>query len=187
MMKASQQIRERIMHEEGFSAKPYRDDMGGTPRIEHSIGYGHQIKPGEEWMMTATLTKAQAGQIFNQDLERFETAINKQIKVPIQQNQFDALLMFTYNLGEGKLSKLSPLINAGRDSTEVASRMLQYVYWKGNPKGGDKPFEPLVRRRKYEADLFLSHLKTAVVNTAKAAGKTLQTASTTVQASTPKK
>ena len=82
------------------------------------------------------------------DLKKFETYVNNKSYVPHQlnQNQFDALVSFTYNCGPGNLKKLV----ANRTLPEIANEILSYNKSKG------KYLRGLARRREAERKLFLS-------------------------------
>lgn len=118
---------------------------------EHwTIGYGHY---GEDVREGQTITKAQADKFLKADVARFENAVNKNVKVALNQNQFDALVSFTYNCGEGALkrSTLLQLLNQGKYG-EAAE---QFDLWN---KSGGKVLNGLVKRRAKEKALFLTDL-----------------------------
>src|SRR5690606_10106222 len=90
-----------IRRHEGAVLSAYRDPAGVL-----TIGVGHTsaagppvVKPG----MKITLEEADA--ILKRDLARFEESVSRLVKVPLSQPQFDALVSFTFNLGEGNLSR----------------------------------------------------------------------------------
>ena len=62
-----------------------------------TIGYGHLIKLNENF--AAGLTESQATDLLRQDIIFAESAVNKYINVPLTQNQYDALVMFVFNIG----------------------------------------------------------------------------------------
>jgi len=125
---------------EGFRADAYLDAV----RVP-TIGYGttRGVKMGQK------ITEAQAVALLQKDLEMFENAINRLVKVPLTQNQFDALASFVYNLGETNFagSTLLKVINNGR--FELAPE--QFLRWN---KAGGKVLNGLTRRRQAEADMF---------------------------------
>jgi GH24 family phage-related lysozyme (muramidase) len=88
-------------------------------------------------------------QAFLEDMGTFERAVRKLVKVPLEPWQFDALVSFCYNCGEGNLAKSTLLkkVNAG-DFEDAA---LEFQKWN---KGGGKVLPGLVRRRASEALLF---------------------------------
>ena len=112
-----------------------------------TIGYGHTagVTQGQ------TITQAQADSFLKADLEKYEKYVNATGLV-LNQNQFDALVSFTYNCGAGNLKKLI----ANRTLPEIAEAMLLYN------KGGGKVLTGLVRRREAERKLFLEEVKTEV-------------------------
>lgn len=145
-MKTSQAGIDLIKHFEGVSLKAYPDPgTGGEP---YTIGYGHtgNVRPGD------TISAQEAEQLLVKDLERFEDAVERLITVPLTQNEFDALVSFTFNVGEGALrdSTLRKRLNAGGGS-EVFEEELPR--WN---KGGSGVMEGLVRRRDAEVELATS-------------------------------
>jgi lysozyme len=110
-----------------------------------TIGWGHYGADVTEGM---TITQAQADALLVQDCEGSVAAVNNKKLCPItetlNQNQFDALVSFTFNCGSGGLKTLC----ANRTAAEIAEKMLLYN------KGGGKVLPGLVRRRKAEQDLF---------------------------------
>ena len=128
---------------EGFRAVPYKD-IAGFP----TIGYGHLIQPGEVF---GAVSSVDATTLLITDLATAEICINTYVTTTINQNQFDALASFVYNLGCGKLkmSTLLKLINAGE--LELAAD--EFLKW--NHAGG-AVVKGLTERRKAERDLFLS-------------------------------
>src|SRR5579864_8252343 len=76
---------------EGFRAAPY-NDAGKEP----TIGFGHLIKPGEQF---TTITRNQALDLLTKDVHFAEDAVNTLVKVRLTQDQFDALTSFVFNTG----------------------------------------------------------------------------------------
>ena len=109
-----------------------------------TIGYGHTagIHSG------MTITQAQADAYLRQDIAKFEGYVNNPAYVPItanlNQNQFDALVSFAFNLGAGNLRKLCK----GRTTAQIAQAMTQYC------KANGKVLAGLRRRRAAEQALF---------------------------------
>lgn len=138
-MKTSQATLDKIAEfEGGYKLKAYLDPAG-IP----TIGAGHTggVKMGD------TITLAQAKDIFARDIVKFENYVTA-TGLTLTQNQFDALVSFTFNCGQGNLAKLIK----GRDYQQIADAIL--LYNKG--KGTGKVLAGLTRRRKWEHDLFLS-------------------------------
>lgn len=130
-----------IQRFEGFSASPYL-----CPAGYWTIGYGHVLKPEECRMYVDTPL---ATKLLIQDVAVAERAVSKFILVPLNQNQFDALVSFTFNLGSGVLqrSTLRRKINEG-DRVEIPRQWMRYV-WAGGRK-----LPGLVQRRTAELTLF---------------------------------
>lgn len=109
-----------------------------------TIGYGHTA--GVHSGMT--ITQAQADAYLRQDIAKFEGYVNNPAYVPItanlNQNQFDALVSFAFNLGAGNLRKLCK----GRTAAQIAQAMTQYC------KANGKVLAGLRRRRAAEQALF---------------------------------
>ncbi len=109
-----------------------------------TIGYGHTA--GVHSGMT--ITQAQADVYLQQDIAKFEGYVNNPAYVPItanlNQNQFDALVSFAFNLGAGNLRKLCK----GRTAAQIAQAMTQYC------KANGKVLAGLKRRRAAEQALF---------------------------------
>lgn len=112
-----------------------------------TIGYGHtgDVKEGD------TITKAEADELLEKDLEKFRGGVNRCVKVPVNENQFGALVSFAYNVGIGSLqsSTLLKLLNAG-DYDAAAD---QFPRWN---KSGGKVLTGLTRRREAERAVFLT-------------------------------
>lgn len=134
-----------ISNFEGKRYKMYKD-AAGLP----TIGIGHLIKPNEKELLTKTLTENEVNELFRNDLKGFENAVNNSVKVSLNQNQYDALVSFSFNVGIGSFqgSTLLKLLNAGKYS-EAAE---QFQRWN---KAGGKPIYGLTRRRNEEKQLFL--------------------------------
>lgn len=107
-----------------------------------TIGYGHTsgVKPNDK------INSLDAERLLRQDIVRFEQAVNTIVKVPLNQNQFDALVSFTYNLGAGCLRTLV----ANRNITQIGNAIKLYN------KSNGKVLDGLVRRRNAEYKLFFS-------------------------------
>ena len=113
-----------------------------------TIGYGHygaDVKKG----MTITMQKAE--EFLIQDLVKFENYVNN-LKRSFNQNEFDALVSFCYNCGEGNLK----LLCKNRTNPQIAQAILLYN------KAGGKVLEGLTKRRSAERELFLKPLKEEV-------------------------
>lgn len=108
-----------------------------------TIGYGHY---GSDVTPNMVITQAQAEQLLAGDLRKYENAVQKYVRFPLNQDQLDSLVSFAYNCGIGNLKKLV----SGRTAPQVADAMLKYT------KAGGKVLPGLARRRQEERALFLS-------------------------------
>jgi len=128
---------------EGLRLTAYQDSIGVW-----TIGYGHtgpDVQPG------LAITQEQAGALLLQDVAGAAAAVNRLVTVPLTQNQFDALVDFTFNAGQGNLASSTLLreLNAG-NTAGAAAQFLVWVYAGGVQLPG------LAKRRQAEAALFQS-------------------------------
>lgn len=107
-----------------------------------TIGYGHY---GPDVKQGMRITQAQADAYLVQDLARFEKAVNS-LGRTWTENQFSALVSFTYNCGEGNLITLC----RNRSADVIAQKLLLY-----SRNAAGQSMAGLVRRRKAEQSLFL--------------------------------
>jgi lysozyme len=114
-----------------------------------SRGLGDVYKRQE--MTDAAITEARAVELLKNTLAGFEHTINKFVAVDINQNQFDALVCFVYNIGPENFanSTLLKMLNNNQDKDEVSAQLLR---WN---KAGGKIIDGLTRRRQAERHLFL--------------------------------
>lgn len=112
-----------------------------------TIGYGHT---GCDVFAGQKITQEEAERLLRQDLTVHCNNVSQLVKVPLNQNQFDALVSFEYNVGYGnfKNSTLLKLLNQGK--YKEASE--QFGRWKF---AGGKVLAGLVKRREAEKALFL--------------------------------
>ncbi len=106
----------------------------------YTIGYGHY---GADVSANMTITQEQADAYLLSDIAKFEKYVDA-TELLLNQNQFDALVSFTYNCGQGNLKKLI----ANRTLSEIADALTLYN------KSGGKVLTGLVRRRAAEQKLF---------------------------------
>ena len=140
-MKTSDVGIELIKKYEGCVLKSYK-----CPSGVWTIGYGHTngVKSGMQ------ITKAQALDYLKQDLSTFEKAVTNCVKVPLNQNQFDALVSFSFNCGTGAL-KTSTLLQK-LNSSDYNGAANEFPKWN---KSNGKVLNGLVKRREEEKELFL--------------------------------
>jgi lysozyme len=131
-----------VKHFEGYSPIVY-EDAAGYP----TIGFGHLIKPGEKTQ--EPLLGDAAERLLQKDIAPKAAAVNQYVRVPLFQGQYDSLISWTYNLGEGALKSSTMLkkINAGRHD-EVPGQMKR---WN---RAGGKVLKGLERRHEAEAALY---------------------------------
>lgn len=106
----------------------------------YTIGWGHY---GVDVKADMVITQEQADSMLVSDIKKFEKYVNA-TGLELNQNQFDALVSFTYNCGNANLKKL--IIN--RTLSEISDALLLYN------KSGGKALSGLVRRREAEKKLF---------------------------------
>lgn len=109
-MQVSDRFGKHIESLEGFRAKRYRDTTG-----HWTIGFGHLIRPTERFNDESVITRDQAFGILKLDIADAERAVNGLVKVPLKQEQYDALVSFVFNVGYGQFesSTLLRKLNAG--------------------------------------------------------------------------
>jgi lysozyme len=114
-----------------------------------TIGWGHTNHHGRQFDASSVWTQQECDDVFREDMRGFEVAVNRFVKVPLTQNQFDALVSFCYNCGAGNFSAatLLKLVNL-RDFASAAKEFGKWTKAKGVVLKG------LVRRRAAEALLF---------------------------------
>src|SRR5271157_3947497 len=109
-MKTSANGRKLIELYEGLYLHTYNDGVG-VP----TIGYGHTTAAGPPHVYYGmTITKDQADAFLAADLASVEAAVNHHVAVPINQNQFDALVSFDFNTGALARSNVLRALNMGR-------------------------------------------------------------------------
>ena len=109
-----------LKQSEGFRARTYLD-INGHP----TIGYGHRLLPSQSY--PEGICEEEAVRILLDDLREAERTLQRLVKVPLSQGQFDALVDFCFNLGQRRLaaSFLLRELNAGRYSA-AAVELLQW-------------------------------------------------------------
>jgi len=132
---------------EGLFLKPYL-----CPADVPTIGYGTIMYPNGKkvTLKDPEITQAQAEEYLAHEVNEKAAGVEKYVTIPINQNQFDALVSFAYNLGVGALQKstLLKLLNAGN----ISGAAEQFLRWN---KAGGVELKGLTRRREAERSLFL--------------------------------
>jgi peptidoglycan hydrolase-like protein with peptidoglycan-binding domain len=151
-MKVSDELVDFVASYESFSATEYR----GADSQNLTIGYGHVVKSGEQF---SKITEDQAKELLKQDLQSAANSVIQYTKgVNLSQQQFDALVSFTYNVGAGdpargiqgfSTSTLHKDVISGNASNEKITADFQaWDYCNGQPLLG------LWRRRTDEANMY---------------------------------
>lgn len=128
-----------------------------------TIGYGHysaDIKQGQ------TITQAQADAFLKADCANAEKSVNSYSKYNWNQNQFDALVSFTFNCGSGNLKTL--LNNGQRTISEISEKITAYN------KSGGKVLQGLVNRRVAEKELFDKSVSPTIITPVSVTAKTVK-------------
>lgn len=143
-MKTSQRGIDFIKEFESFSPTIYQCSAGKS-----TIGFGHVLRAGESFL--GPLTLPQANELLAKDLERFEIAVLEAVDVPLNQNEFDACVSLSFNIGGSAFanSTLVKMLNKEEARTRVAD---QFSRWD---KVAGKPLAGLTRRRAAEREMFL--------------------------------
>lgn len=132
-----------IANFEGKRNSKYLDAIG-LP----TIGIGHLIKLGE--IFDSVLTDQEVFDLFRKDITEYEKAVSRLVKVKINQNQFDALVSFSFNCGIGALESSTLLRVLNEGNYILASD--NFLKWD---KGDGRTIEGLTIRRRKERELFL--------------------------------
>lgn len=128
---------------EGLRLKAYDDGVGVW-----TIGYGTTVINGRKVKKGDTCTLEQAKSYMAQDLKQFESAVN-QVKVPLNQNQYDALVSLAYNIGVGAF--LSSTLFKKLNAKDYKGAAEQFDRWN---RAGGKVMRGLTNRRAKERKLF---------------------------------
>lgn len=126
---------------EGYKAKAYKD-IGGVL----TIGYGHT---GHDVIESQVITESMADTLLKFDMEDAEKCINEAVKTRLNDNQFSALVVLTYNIGSGSFlsSTLLKCLNRG----DFKNAALEFLRWD---KVNGSEIKGLLARRRAEQDLF---------------------------------
>jgi lysozyme len=141
-MKTSKKGIALIKKHEGLRLSSYICHAG-----HYTIGYGHVRTASANQHISQGL----AEELLLQDLQFAEIAVNA-VLTNLNQNQFDALVSFTFNLGAAALknSTLLKKIRANASEKEIRQQFVRWIY------ANDKPLPGLIARRSDEANLFFS-------------------------------
>ena len=139
--------RKAITQREDNVLTAYKDSAGIL-----TIGVGHTSAAGAPRVTAGMkITAAQSDEILSRDLKTFEEGVRDAVRVPLGQNEFDALVSLAFNIGVGAFSgsTLVKKLNAG----DRAGAAAQFGVWVN---AGGKKLQGLVNRREAERKQFLS-------------------------------
>lgn len=140
--------------------EPYDDQTGDAVSSwvkGATIGYGHLIA-GDDWNKYVNgITQEQADTLFMQDLEPFANAVRSKVTAEITQNQFDALVIFVFNIDVGGFSTSSALKLVNDPAAVTAYPDLEAA-WKAWNKSQGKVMQGLVNRRNAEWDIYSENI-----------------------------
>ena len=129
-----------ITKEEGARNRAYKDSKGLW-----TIGVGHLIKSDEQHLINTTLSDAEVKDLLKKDLKWCSEAVESSVKVPLSQNQFDALYSLCFNIGETAFRKSTVVRKLNENDLKGAADAI--LMW-------NKP-AVLEKRRRRERELFL--------------------------------
>lgn len=142
---------ESIKRWESFRSSPYLD-TGGV----WTIGYGTIMYPNGKRVKKTdpAISEPEAEKIMLYFIMKFAKGVDAATRDDITQNQFDALCSFAYNVGidQFRRSTLLRIANLDPNNKEIRRQFMRWVYDDGKLVAG------LRNRRKYEADMYFSHL-----------------------------
>jgi lysozyme len=140
---------ELIKSFEGLKLKPYL-----CPAKVPTVGYGSTFyENGKKVKITdPSITEQRASKLLLDSLKGFERYVDSYCRDDINQNQFDALVSFCYNLGPANLksSTLLKKVNVNPNDPTIAQEFLR---WN---KAGGRALKGLTKRRQAESDLYFS-------------------------------
>ena len=148
-MKISENGLNLIKEFEGFSSKPYL-----CPAKIPTIGYGNTYYPNGKkvTLNDKPINEIEATELLSYVAQKdFGDKILQLVKVPLNQNQFDALVSICYNIGMGNFTKSTLLKKI--NSSDFKGASLEFEKWN---KSGGVVLSGLVKRRLKEKALFIS-------------------------------
>ncbi|RXJ96111.1 hypothetical protein CRV00_02700 [Malaciobacter molluscorum] len=145
---------ELIKHFESLKLEAYQDSVGVW-----TIGWGHTGGQDGSVYEGLKITIDEAEELLKKDLIIFEEGVNRLIQIEINENQFSALVSFSFNLGLENLKKSTLLKYLNNGDENHASK--EFVKWS---KAGGKRLKGLVKRRLSERNLFCSFCRIIVDN-----------------------
>ena len=117
-----------------------------------TIGYGHLIQPGEDF--SRGISEETATNLLRQDVEKSERAVRNTIIATINQNQFDALVIFAYNIGTYNFAKSTVVKYINNPTFHSATYSTLESAWRAWNKSNGREMAGLRWRRDIEWKLF---------------------------------
>lgn len=148
-VKVSERGQQLIHSFEGFEAQAYPDPA--TKADPWTIGYGTTVYPnGKSVRPGDRITAAQAADYFAHDLNAFTRTVLQAVEVPLNQNQLDALVSLTYNIGKQAFRRSTLLRKLNASDYQGAAD--EFLKWR---RANGSVMQGLVNRRTAERKLFL--------------------------------
>ena len=148
-MKLNNEGYKLITKHEGLVLKPYL-----CPAKVPTIGYGNTYyEDGTKvTLLDKPITKERAFEMFKEIADRFAKAVSQSVTSNVNQNQFNALVSFAYNVGVAnfKKSTLLKLVNANPSNPQIKNEFMKWTKANGVVLGG------LVKRRTDESNIYFS-------------------------------
>jgi len=134
---------------EGLSLKPYL-----CPAKIPTIGYGNTYYPDGRrvTMLDKKITEKEALEILKVVADKFAKNVLKHLKKEVNQNQFNALVSFAYNVGLGNFTTSTLLAKVNKDPNDITISK-EFMRWT---KAGGKTLKGLVKRRNYESYIYFT-------------------------------
>jgi lysozyme len=144
--KTPQSIKDFIAGFEGKRLNVYDDGAGNS-----TIGFGHRVRPGENF--SGGITDAQAQALLQSDTASAQGSVQRLVKVPLSTNQMKALVDFVYNFGETKFANSALLRKL--NSSDYTGAANEFLNWNKMMQNGSlQPSEGLAKRRWAEYQQF---------------------------------
>lgn len=137
-----------LKEQEGYENIVYKDTAG-----KDTVGIGHLVLPKDNLKFGDKVSDSKIIEFAAKDMNAATDEIHRTVKIPINQNMFDALLSLVYNEGVGAIDKslVLKLINSNAPKEEIGTAWLAWDYVAG------KESEALENRRIREFELFMSN------------------------------
>ena len=132
---------------EGFSAKPYLC----SAKVP-TIGYGntYYLNGKKVTLLDKPITELEAFEMFKAIADKFADKVSKLVTAPVDQNQFNALVSLSYNIGPANFQKSTLLKKVNFNHNDPSIRA-EFLKWN---KAGGQVLKGLTIRRKAEADIY---------------------------------